>query len=135
MAGALIFAHMNATGNYGAPEIWGAFGEGVVSSPLPADVYAFGCVAYELFTGKALFDAPSPIALIANHLAHDGRPEGIEALRVDPKLHPLAEVLESALRHQSDDRGTMMDIKRSLGQLRSEYADAPWPLSTTSGTS
>jgi len=117
-----------ATGNYGAPEIWGAFGEGVEHSPLPADVYAFGCVAYEMLTGETLFDAPSPIAMIANHLAHDGRPEGIATLAGDPDLAPIAEVLEGALRHLPEDRTSILDIKRNLGQLRKRYAGRTWPL-------
>ncbi len=117
-----------ATGNYGAPEIWGAFGEDAVLSPLPADVYAFGCVAYELLTGKTLFDAQSPIALITSHLAHDGRPEAIETLAGSMLLEPLAEVLETTLRRQPADRAAMVDVKRGLGQLRRTYAGASWPL-------
>jgi serine/threonine protein kinase len=117
-----------ATGNYGAPEIWGAFGDATNHSPLPADVYAYGCVAYEMLTGRMLFNAPSPIALIANHFAHDGRPEGIEALASDPELAPLADLLETALRHEPPNRATILDLKRELGRLRSWYESAPWPL-------
>jgi serine/threonine protein kinase len=117
-----------ATGNYGAPEIWGAFGDATDHSPLPADVYAYGCVAYEMLTGRTLFDAPSPVALIANHFAHDGRPEPIDALAADPELEPLAAVLATALRHDPTHRATILDIKREIGRLRSRYAGAAWPL-------
>ena len=41
-----------ATGSYGAPEIW--LGEPENASPLPADIYAFGCVAFEVLTAGAL---------------------------------------------------------------------------------
>lgn len=33
-----------------------------------ADIYAFGCVAYELFTGKPLFDKPTAQAMIFAHM-------------------------------------------------------------------
>ncbi|HEX2676076.1 MAG TPA: protein kinase, partial [Polyangiales bacterium] len=46
------------TANYASPEIWGAV---ECDDPRPADVYAFGCLAFELLTGKTLFDAPSDV--------------------------------------------------------------------------
>jgi hypothetical protein len=117
-----------ATANYGAPEIWGSLGEGTAMSPLPADVYAYGCLAYEVLTGETLFDAPSPMAIITNHLTHDGSPEGVEALAADSELLPLAEVLRSTLRQNPKERVAMIDVKRSLGQLRKRYEGATWPL-------
>jgi serine/threonine-protein kinase len=34
----------------------------------PADVYALGCVAYWLLTGKFVFQAPNPTAMLVRHL-------------------------------------------------------------------
>ncbi len=117
-----------ATANYGAPEIWGSLGEGVATSPLPADVYAYGCLAYEVLTGETLFDGPSAMGIVTHHLTHDGNPEGVETLANDPELVPLAEVLRSTLRHDPSQRAAMIDVKRSLGQLRKRYEGATWPL-------
>ena len=68
------------------------------------------------------------MALIANHLAHDGGPPGIEALAEDSTLAPLAEVLRTTLRQDPDARASIIDVKRSLGKLRKQYASASWPL-------
>ena len=46
----------------------------------PADVYSFGCLAFEVLTGETLFDAPNEVALISAHLMHDGLPPPLKRL-------------------------------------------------------
>ncbi len=51
------------TPSYKAPELW----RGELATP-KADIYAFGCVVYEMLTGNILFDGKTPDAIIARHL-------------------------------------------------------------------
>ncbi len=50
---------------YMAPEIW----EGKPSSA-QSDVYSLGCIAYEMLTGKALFDGESAAEIMTKHVIH-----------------------------------------------------------------
>ena len=117
-----------ATGEYGAPEIWRAVGDGHAPGPMAADVYAFACIAYELLTGQTLFDAPTEMALIAGHLAHDGDPPGVLALGSDPVTEPLAHILRHALRRDPTTRATMGQVCKWLEDLRGRLAAQDWPL-------
>jgi hypothetical protein len=119
-----------ATGEYGAPEVWGAFGHDKPLPPMPADVYAFGCVAYEVLTGKTLFDAPTEIGLITSHLAHDGRPEGVAALADRSETTPLADVLTRALRHEPKNRASITQLQQALRELAPRYEKSAWPLAS-----
>src|SRR5262249_47383356 len=69
-----------STPAYGAPEIWRDTALAAKSDPAAADIYSFGCVAYELLIGKALFDGPSQTAIIALHQKYDGGPESVQKL-------------------------------------------------------
>ena len=66
-----------------------------------ADLYSFGCLAYELLTGRAPFTAKSPQKLLAAHLSE--RPESIQTLR--PEVPPsLAELVAACLEKEPDAR-------------------------------
>ena len=71
------------TANYGAPEVWG-HDESGKARPAPADVYAFGCLAYEMLTGETLFQESNDLATLHSHLQHDGWPAKIGRLTTDP---------------------------------------------------
>jgi hypothetical protein len=114
-----------ATGPYGAPEVWGAI---PTESPTPADVYAFGCVAYEALTGKVLFEADSELAQIALHVAHDGNPPQVKALLGRPETKGLAELLHSALRREPKQRATVAQLRDTLRAIGPRVATAKWPL-------
>lgn len=55
--------HILGTLPYIAPELW----EGVPATP-GSDIYALGCVTYEMLTGKLLFGGPTTPAIIKAHL-------------------------------------------------------------------
>ena len=100
------------------------------STPAKADVYAFGCVAFETLTGRVLFDADSEMAQIAMHVAHDGFPPPLQgALQAPGALAPIAELLFSTLRHKTRrSRPTAAVVRKELARVAPSLARGPWPL-------
>jgi hypothetical protein len=117
-----------ATGAYGAPEVWGALDGVVEPSPPKADVYAFGCVAFETLTGRVLFDSDNEMAQIAMHVAHDGLPPQLKALTKRPELALLVELLFATLRRDPAERPTAAVVKTKLNRLAGDLASQPWPI-------
>ncbi len=115
------------TGPYGAPEVWGVLPPGFVPNPAHADIYSFGCVAFEVLTGKMLFDAPNEVAQITMHLSHDGSPDMLEALARNPEVGPVAEILISTLRRDPRQRPTAEQLRSDLRSTWSMIEDAKWP--------
>jgi hypothetical protein len=116
------------TSSYGAPEVWGIAPEGVTPTPMAADVYGFGCVAYEVLTGETLFDAPNEVALISAHLTHDGAPPGVKKLEARPATAPIAAVLRRCLRKDPRARGTAAEIREELRRAAPALAGRSWPV-------
>jgi hypothetical protein len=116
------------TANYGAPEIWGLAPEGAPSLPMPADVYAAGCLAYEIMTGHVLFDATNEAAMIAAHIHHDGNPPQVAAMNNDPKQRTFASWLSSCLRRDPRQRLSVTELRRALSEVRLSLQDEAWPL-------
>ncbi|MGK4005531.1 protein kinase [Sorangium sp. So ce1036] len=117
-----------ATGCYGAPEIWGVVPPGATPTPLTADIYSFGCLAYEVLTGRTLFDAPTEVALITAHVTHDGLPAPVKRLADHPRTADIAAFLFACLRHNPQDRATASSLREMLLRLTGQLADLRWPL-------
>lgn len=100
------------TANYAAPEVWAAAAPRE-RDPRPADVYAFGCLAFELLTGRLLFAGESDREVVAKHLAHDGVPRGIEELARSAALRPWAELLHRCLRQRPEDRCAIGELEHA----------------------
>jgi eukaryotic-like serine/threonine-protein kinase len=100
----------------------------VTPTPLPADVYSFGCFAYEMLTGETLFEAPHEIALISAHLTHDGMPPGVKRLSESAATAALSRLLCRCLRRRPDDRGTVSEVRAELCEIAEGLRDEGWPL-------
>jgi eukaryotic-like serine/threonine-protein kinase len=115
------------TGPYGAPEVWGVLPEGFVPAPSAADIYSLGCVAFEMLTGRVLFDAPNEVAQIAMHLSHDGFPEPMKAIARDPAFSALTEVLAPTLRRDPRRRPSAKELRVDLRMVWATAEEARWP--------
>jgi hypothetical protein len=117
-----------ATGPYGSPEIWGLVPDGWDPRPMAADVYAFSCMAYELLTGDTLFEAPSELAVINAHLSHDGYPEKLLALRQNPRLAAVCDLIANGLRQHPEERLSMQEMRDGFRELGPGLMQLAWPL-------
>jgi serine/threonine-protein kinase len=66
-----------------------------------ADLYAFGCMAYEAITGRPPFTATSPMKLLAAHMSE--APEPIATLRPET-TDALATLIHACLEKEQDKR-------------------------------
>jgi hypothetical protein len=114
---------------YGAPEVWRLSGDADLFQPHLVDVYAFGCLAYELLMGERLFDGATDAACIAEHVSHDGMPHRIAVLAQNSATRPLAEWLSTCLRRKSEDRASVEDLLATLQALR-PLSRLPWPVAS-----
>lgn len=115
------------TGPYGSPEVWGVVPDGSHPSPAAADIYAFGCMAFEMITGAVLFDAPNEVTQITMHVSHDGNPMPMRALVANPEVGPLAEVLVPTLRRDPAERPSAEQLRREIRAVAGMVKGAPWP--------
>lgn len=78
-----------------------------------ADIYALGCVAYWLLTGRTVFEGVSPVAILLAHVRDDPVPPSeISELDIPPELD---EVVLACLEKDPENRpNTAMDLYRSL---------------------
>lgn len=120
-----------ATLIYGAPEIWetapGAQAPGPATA---ADVYAFGCFAYEVMTGRTLFDGTSDTTIISAHITHDGLPPAVNQMAQHPQLQPFAMFLYQCLRYSPHNRASISQLRQEFQRLRGAFSNHPWPLPT-----
>lgn len=116
-----------ATAAYGAPEVWGAAPEGGVATPMTADIYSFGCLAYEILSGNMLFDASSDAAMITVHVSHDGLPQKIRRV-TNGKLASVGMFLFQCLRHNPSDRTPASGLRAILRRIAPELRRATWPI-------
>jgi len=115
---------------YAPPEVWSDDRD--PESAFAADSYSFACLAFETLTGRPLFDGEDLFSVIRQHLAHDGLPPGVSALRGRPELRKLADVLARALRANPAHRSRVRMLRTELARVAPALRDVAWPLASES---
>ncbi len=110
-----------------APEVLGVAPEGFTPTPLAADMYAFGCTAFEVLTGHPLFEGDET-ALISAQVAHDGWPPRLAEFGRSREFAELGVVLAACLRRDPRDRPDAGETRAALAQTASTLRDVRWPL-------
>ena len=100
------------TPSYMAPEM--AVGEEVDAR---ADIYALGCVAYFLLTGKLVFEAENTFQMIAKHLRNQPVPPSVRSgVEIPRGLEDL--ILSCLAKNPGERPATALDLMNSLSALR-----------------
>lgn len=95
-----------------APEQWRG-------QPCPAsDVYALGCVLYDLTTGHPPFDGSLPELMTAHLERRPTRPSWVRPMPID-----LERLILRSLAKRPDDRPAMHEVAVALGQLADQVAE------------
>lgn len=84
----------------------------------PADIYALGCVAFWLATGRFVFEGKSPVEIMVRH-SHDAPPDvNVVRARRAPALAPLGEdlvaLIDAMLAKSADARPSALDVQATL---------------------
>ncbi|MGE5785883.1 MAG: serine/threonine-protein kinase [Myxococcales bacterium] len=114
--------------DYCAPEILGVCPDPDSATPMAADVYAFGSMAFEVLTCMPLFDGSDEMALVTQHVSHDGWPERLIRLARRVRTSDLAIVLAACLRHDPRARPTISAVRRAMAEVGKRLKDEPWPV-------
>jgi eukaryotic-like serine/threonine-protein kinase len=114
--------------DYCAPEVLGVAPDLGSATPMAADVYAFGSMAFEVLTGLPLFDGVDEMALVTQHVSHDGWPERLAKLGRRARTAEVAVVFAACLRHDSRDRPTVKAVRQALSAAAERLKADAWPL-------
>lgn len=111
---------------YGAAEVWTE--DPSAFEPFPADVYAAGCVAFEVLTKAVLMDGDNLKAVIDQHFAPQPGGEVLERMQRTSLLAPLAELLRVAVARDPKRRPTIARLRAGFAAIAPELRTLRWPI-------
>jgi eukaryotic-like serine/threonine-protein kinase len=101
-----------------APEM--ALGETTINSKV--DIYALGCVAYWLLTGKLVFEADTPVKMMLRHIqSAPVPPSEVSEIEIPPEMD---RIILQCLSKKPADRPDAMQLSRALAAIEPRE---PWP--------
>jgi serine/threonine protein kinase len=90
------------------------------------DVYALGCILFEMLCGRAPYVSPGWGDVLMMHMSDDVPIPSVDNPRVPPALD---KVVRTALAKKKADRfANMRDMHRALAQSRNDVEDTPAPM-------
>jgi eukaryotic-like serine/threonine-protein kinase len=98
-----------------------------------ADVYSFGCMLHEFFSGKTPFSANSPTELLQRHLSNKPQPLTVFDKNITPEFSTY--VLRMMAKDPAERPNTMKDVMMEIKTQRIFYNAPPPPAETDESTS
>ncbi|MFZ5891343.1 MAG: serine/threonine-protein kinase [Myxococcota bacterium] len=119
------------TVEYSAPEVLGIVPSDCVVSPLPTDVYALGCTAFEALTAELLFDGDDEASILGQHTGHDGWPARLAPFAHAAETLDLAKLIAACLRRDPRHRPNVGQARRAFAKVAARLSHVSWPLVPT----
>jgi hypothetical protein len=111
--------------HYGAHEVWS---DGPKVEPFGADVYAAGCVAFEVLTNRVLIHGTSLRDVIDHHFVAQPGADLLGRLERTPRLAPLAQLLRAAVARDPRKRPTAARLRAGFAAIAPDLRGVAWPL-------
>lgn len=112
--------------HYGAAEVWTEGGDRF--DPSHSDVYASGCVAWEVLTGSVLFGGDSVKEVIDQHFTKQPAAERLARMERNRPLAPLAELLRATLARDPKRRPSASRLRAGFKAIAHDLTAMRWPL-------
>ncbi|MCE9577622.1 MAG: protein kinase, partial [Deltaproteobacteria bacterium] len=113
--------------HYGGPEVWSATSRSDIE-PFATDVYAFGCLAYELLTGEVLVTGDSLQGVLALHLSGRAGKDAFARLARQRGTGGLADLLGAALALKPSQRPSIARLRAGFAAVAPDLRQRTWPL-------
>src|SRR6185437_3767752 len=97
-------------------------------APFPADVYAFGCLAYEILTGQVLVTGDSLSSVPGLHLSGRAGRDSLARMAKSPRTASMAELLLAATAHDAAHRPSIARVRAGFAALAPDLRKQKWPL-------